>query len=333
MEAAYVGSHGVHLPIQGPQVNQAPPFAQALGTALNQQVPNPFFGVITGSSTYANPTIQRLQLLRPFPQYTGATWFRPTVGASNYQSLQLTLRKRFSHGLSFQGSYTVSKLLDLGGAGNGAAFQDPTPVQDVYKLAAEKSLSDQDIPQRFVSSFVYQIPYGRSGHRGASAPGIVKAFLATWQISGIAIWQKGTPFGVQATNVGGVGNATERANVVPGVDPKISIGEAEANVRRGAPWFNTSAFSPPQSFTFGNASRTLSRLRRDNFKNVDFSLTKSFLVRESGARLTFESEFFNIFNQTVFGSPNNNVNDPNFGFVFGQANSPRLIQFSLKLSF
>ena len=334
-EVAYVGSHGVHLPIQGPQVNQAPPAAQALGTALNQQVPNPFFGVITDpNSTLSKSTVTLFQLQRPFPQYQGVTWFRPTVGASTYQSLQMTLRKRFSHGLSFQGSYTISKLLDLGGAGNGAAFQDATPVQNVYNLAAEKSPSDQDIPQRIVASFVYQIPYGRPGHAGANASGVVRAFLGMWQISEIIIWQRGTPFGIQASNVGGVGSATERANVVSGVDPRIPIHLGELNVRNGRPWFNTSAFSIPTSFTFGNAARTLGSLRRDTFKNQDFTLTKSFALPENKARATFEAEFFNLFNQTVFGTPNNNVNDlPNFGRVFGQANSPRLIQFSLKLSF
>ncbi len=333
VEAAYVGSHGVHLPMNGLAVDQAPPAVQALGTALNQQVPNPFFGVITDpNSILSNPTVPRLQLLRPFPQYQSVNYFRPTVGASNYRAFQLTVNKRFSQGLSFQGSYVISKTLDLGGEGNGAAFFDPTGVQDVYNLAAEKSLSNQDIPQRFVSSFVYQVPYGRGRRFGAQIPGVLNVILGGWQISGITTWQKGTPIGLSANNVGGVGNARERPNVVPGVNPRISIGEAESNVRRGVPWFNTSAFSIPARFTFGNVSRNLGSLRRDNFKNVDFTLAKNFALGERW-RLTFEGEFFNLFNQTVFGTPNTNVNSPTFGIVTTQANQPRLIQFSLKFSF
>ncbi len=336
VEAAYVGSHGVHLPMQGLQVNQLPPSAQALGTALNQQIPNPFFGVITDpNSILSKDKVTRFQLSHPFPQYQSVNYFRPNLGSSNYQSLQLSLRKRFSHGLSFQGSYTVSKLLDLGGGGNGAAFWDPTPVQNVYNLSAEKSLSNQDIPQRFVASFVYQIPYGRPGQRGADARRVLRGIFGFWQIGGIATWQSGTPFGVQATNdiSHDVGQATERADVKPGVDPTIPLWWARSNVRQGLPWFNRDAFAIPREFTFGNSSRTLGALRTDTPKNLDFSLTKSFVLSEKGMRVSFQAEFFNLFNQTVFSAPVTNVNDVNFGRVFGQVNSPRLIQFSLKLVF
>ncbi|MGH9397620.1 MAG: carboxypeptidase regulatory-like domain-containing protein [Terriglobia bacterium] len=333
VQAAYVGSHGVHLPMEGLAVNQAPPSAMGLGSALNKKVANPFHGVITDpNSNLSDPTVTQLQLLRPFPEYSSVNWFRPDVGASNYQALQLTAEHRFSGGLSFQSSYTVSKSLDLGGEGNGAAFFDPTSVQNVYDMAAEKSLSDQDIPQRFVASAVYYLPYGRGRRFGSHASGVVDAILGGWQVSGIQVVQSGTPITLVANNVAGVGNSRERPNVVPGIDPHISTGQAEANVRNGLPWFNTAAFSIPARFTFGNASRTIGQIRTDRYKNTDFTLAKVFSLNER-FKLRFEGEFFNLFNQTVFSGPSTNVNSPTFGKVFGQSNEPRLIQFALNLSF
>src|SRR5260370_33370159 len=146
-EAGYLGSKGQHL-IDGESnvaLNQLPASAFALGTALETQVPNPFYGIITTpGSSLAQPTVTRRQLLSPFPQYTGVNAFRKPGGNSNYESFTLSANKRFSKGLQAQVSYTGGKLLDdvsqtvsfLGAAGT---------KQDYYCKKCEKSISAQDV--------------------------------------------------------------------------------------------------------------------------------------------------------------------------------------------
>ncbi|MFX4454785.1 hypothetical protein ABTA67_20130, partial [Acinetobacter baumannii] len=78
--------------------------------------------------------VPRAQLLRPFPQYQSVTLFRPHMGFSTYHAGVVNLQKRFSDGLSAVVNYVWSKLLDTGGVGNGAAFTDPTSVEDIYSF-------------------------------------------------------------------------------------------------------------------------------------------------------------------------------------------------------
>jgi len=334
-EAAYVGSHGVHLPMQVININQLDPRFLAEGTALNATVPNPFFGIIPATSAaVGRSTVQRVQLLKPFPQYNQVLLFRPTIGSSIYHSLQLKLQKRFSHGLSAYISYVTSKLMDTGGTGNGAAFTDSTSVQNIYNLAAERAISTVDIPQAFTAVFNYQLPFGRGKRFAAEAHPALNSLIGGWQINGIVRWQSGRPFGVVASNLlpSLAGFATLRADVAPGETARLSVKEAQENVRSGRPWFNTRAFTPPRPFTLGNASRILSNLRQDNFKTVDFSVHKNWQTSEK-TKLQFRAEFFNLFNQVVFSRPDTSASSTTFGMVFSAANQPRTIQMALKFSY
>jgi hypothetical protein len=110
LDVAYAGSRGLRL-FGNLNYNQLDNQYLSLGSALLQQVPNPFFGIIT-SGPLSTRTVQRGQLLRPYPQFTGVSAGNASYGASTYHALQAKVERRFSRGISMLGSYTYSKLLD-----------------------------------------------------------------------------------------------------------------------------------------------------------------------------------------------------------------------------
>ncbi len=352
-EIAYVGSRGVHLPLNNFNLNQLDPELQKLGnTVLGTNVANPFAGIITDpTSILSRPTVSRTQLLRPFPQYTAVFYSRPlaNMGDAEYHAMQLKLQKRFAKGLSLLAHYTWSKSMDIGGTGNGIAFTDPTPVQNIYNLRDEWSLSTADVPHRFVASGVHELPFGYKRRFGGGVPRAVDLLIGGWQLSGSYTWQRGTPLAVTAANRLAIGNAVMRASLLAGADPRIDIGKARDNVRANGFWFNPQAFINPNDpkgptnpngpdqvdsakFLLGNASRTLDGVRRDNYINLDFALWKSFRIAER-LKLEFRGEFFNAFNRLVFGTPVTNVNDSQFGRVTTQLNTPRRIQLAGRVVF
>ena len=110
VEVAYAGSHGVHLPNGTQTLNQLPLQYMSLGTDLQTQVKNPFYGLIS-QGTLASATVAKGQLLRPYPQYTGFGMVAPTNGNSIYHSLQVKVEKRFRTGGTFLLAYTNAKLI------------------------------------------------------------------------------------------------------------------------------------------------------------------------------------------------------------------------------
>jgi hypothetical protein len=369
LDIAYVGSRGVRLPIQQLNFNQisqenlnfasdnfaAPgtcPTATAPNAActsalafLNFAVANPFLpqvrsatnpnGPIPTGTILSGTTITRLQLLRPFPQYNNVFYFRPLIGESKYHALQVNLQKRFSDGLSATASYVWSKLMDTSGVGNGAAFLDPSAVQDVYNYKrGEYSLSTLDVPHRFVGSFSYELPFGRGKRFGGNLNPIANFFFGGFQISGTATWQRGTPIliianGITGLTGSGVGQAVRRPDRVG----ENTFGFSRENARDNLPVLDITAFAQPSAFSFGNGARTYDDVRRDNFKNVDLSIIKNFGFNENRQKLQVRAEFLNAFNLVVFGTPGNNINAANFGIVTSQGNRPRIVQLVGRFTF
>ena len=97
-------------------------------------------------------------------------------------------------------------------------------------------------------------------------------------------------------------------------------------------YFNTSVFSQPASFSFGNVGRTLPDVRAPGMENFDLSLFKNFKLFESHS-LQFRFEAFNALNRTQFASPIPGVNNTSFGWILGTANTPRQLQIGLKYLF
>lgn len=329
VDAAYVGSHGVHLNLAGEanyNINQLTPDAIALGSKLQQSVANPFYGIIkTGPE--AAKTVPLSYLLAPFPQFNTVYASFPTGGYSDYHALQLKVEKRFSRGLTALLSFTGQKLIDdfsqLSNVGNSTGG-----IQDIYNGQGERAVSSNDRSRRLVISGTYEMPFGRGKTFGKDWNRFLDGVIGGWQINGIYSYQTGFPISVTAANTcTNCGVNTIRPNN-NGQSAELS-GPVSARLNE---YFNTAVFSQPAPFTFGNTGRTLPDVRAPSGENIDFSLFKIFRPIE---RLTVElrGEAFNLLNQVVFGMPNTSYNSNQFGVISSQANGPRNIQFGLKLLF
>jgi hypothetical protein len=318
VEAAYVGSRGVNIPIAY-ALNQIPGDALALGNRLLEPVPNPFFGVIT-SGPNSGRTITRNRLLRPYPQFDGIGYPNLSGGNSTYHSLQLRVEKRFHRGLTLLGAYTKAKFISDVSSDKGFAGDIAAPIQDSNNRRLDRSLSPQDISDRLVLNYVYELPFQ------AGSP-LARHIVNGWQLSGITSVQTGRPLIIanQTNNTASLGGGS-RPNST-GQSARLDSGARSINR-----WFNTSVFTEPAPFTFGNVGRTLPDVREPGLVNFDFSVIKSTRIHEL-ATLQFRAEVFNILNTPQFGGPGTTLGTGQFGVITSQANSPRQIQLGLKLIF
>jgi hypothetical protein len=333
VEAAYAGSSGVHLPMGTYQLNSLPTNFLSLGSDLNTLVPNPFYGLVR-TGTLSQPTVQRGQLLLPFPQYTSVASGGGYLGHSTYHSLQMKVEKRMSSGGTILAAYTFSKL--LANVNSTTAWLDsgvganPGP-QDPANMRAEKSLAGFDSRQRLVVSYAVDLPIGRNQKFLSGGNSVVQKFSSGWSLSGTGTFQEGYPLAFTATpNVAGF-NLGLRPNVVPGCNP-VKSGSAQSRLNG---WFNTACFTVPASYTLGNESRVDPVLRGHGIANYDVSLIKRTPITER-FNVEFRTEVYNLFNRVQFGLPNTTVTsaaNATTGFVTTQINDPREIQFALRLLF
>ena len=316
LEVAYVGTQGHQLARStegGLSLNQLDPKHMALGSQLNQLVPNPFFGIVNNGAL-TQPQVSRAQLLRPYPQFTDIIPLYHGGAISNYNSMQVTVSKRLSHGLQFDSSYTWAKNLDEG-----------NNHQDSYDIANDWSLTDIDLSHRFVMSYIYELPFGRNRHFGSGWSPWLNAIAGGWQFNGITVFQSGTTLALSASNTAGIFNPLTRPNN-NGRSGKL---DGPVDERLDA-YFDKSVYSPPPAFTFGNVSTRLPDIRNDGVRNFDLSIFKEFRVAER-VNVQFRTEMLNAFNTPRFGSPNTTVTAGAFGVISSQANAPRQVQFGLKI--
>jgi hypothetical protein len=326
LDAAYVGNHGVFLTYTG-QLNQLPEADLGLGSNLLKSVSNPFYGLITASGPLSAKTVQLRYLLAPYSQFTGIQAVNDEGATSSYNSLQLSLQKRFSNNLTLLASFTGGKMLDDFSSNNTSNFNGDGTNQDAYNLHADWGLSTADVSKRFVGSFVYSLPFGRKQRFGSHWNHFMDAILGGWQANGIFTAQTGLPLSLSASNVSNIFSPGERPNT-NGQNAGLS-GSVENRLNE---YFNTADFSQPATYTFGNVSRTLPNIRAPGLTNIDFSLFKNFDVTERW-KVEFRAESFNMFNTPQFSAPNTSVTSSSFGVISSQANSPRQTQLALKILF
>ena len=330
IQAGYLGSKGNHLPDgeSTVQFNQLPASYLSLGSNLTAQVANPFYGIIQDpTSTFANKTVAANVLLAAYPQYTSMGAFRKPIANSNYQSFILSIDHRFHNGLSMLVSYTVAKLLDDASQVVNYIGQAGTK-QDTYCRKCEKSVSSQDVPQRFVASANWELPLGRSRKFMNAAPKAVDFVLGGWQMNGIATFQKGIPIAI-----GNGGNTTgiNSPGIRPtdnGQNPQVtgSIGD------RLNQYFVQSVFSQTPNYTFGNVGRFLPNVRQPGQHNLDFSLFKNFKPIEK-MNIQFRAEAFNFTNSPVWSSPGTTVNNPSTFGIVTSANGNRTMRLALRFNY
>jgi hypothetical protein len=317
IETAFVGNRGRQLSRGGEggyTLNQVDPQYLALGSALNELVDNPFYGTVSGGVLVA-PKISRAQLLRPYPQFDAIHPLFFQGANSEYNSLQVSFSRRFSKGLLFEGNYTWAKAIDEG-----------TSYQDSYNTRASRGVSSVHVPQRLIFSGVYELPVGRGRAFGSSMSRPVEMLIGGWQVNGILNVQSGSALGISGRNT--VNLFTEAFRVNSNGRNPVLEGDAHDRLNR---WFDTTVFSQPAPYTFGNVSPLIANLRNHHINNVDLSLFKQFTITEK-LRIQFRAEAFNAFNRVRFSSPNTDVNGgANFGKVTSQSNDPKQMQFGLKL--
>ena len=197
--------------------------------------------------------------------------------------------------------------------------------QDSYNLEASWALASYDIKHRFVLSYLYELPFGQGRRFASGASGLLNALIGGWQFNGITTLQSGTPLQITANNTAGIFGARTQPNN-NGNDPRLS-GPVEDRLNR---YFDTTVYSQPAAFTFGNEPIFSPVLRAPSLRNFDLSFFKNFDIRE-GMKAQFRFEALNAFNIVQFSGPNTSVTSTSFGVITGQANAPRQLQFGLKL--
>jgi hypothetical protein len=307
-EIAYVGGLGRHL----------------LGEADLNEVPL--------SVREANPNVN-VNAIRPFLGYSFFKSRLPEFGSS-YNSLQVSLNRHVTQGLTLGVAYTWSKLL------TNASVDRDTATYNTYNFAQSYGPGQYNTPHVFVASYVYQLPFFKD------QKGVVAHALGGWEISGITTVQSGQSQTItQTPDPFACTTATSglcAAGAAPGTFPGgIGIGTVNGAVQVrpdvvGSPsgpgtvgeWFNTAAFVPAVGH-FGTAG--VGVLLGPGLQNWDLAAIRNIKIAER-FRLQFRGEFFNAFNHTNWNAIDTNRSDASFGQVTS-THSPRNIQLGLKLYF
>jgi hypothetical protein len=326
-EIGYVGTKGTKLPrfIEGNPAIYQPGFdagGDPLSTSGNADQRRLYSGC-----TLADP---------PSSCIFSSTGLITGIANSSYNALEASLKKRFSHGVSFLASYTFSKTIDdassfnMTGSASKPVAGENDLAQNPFDLAAERGRSLFDARHRLVLSYQWSLPLWRQPH------GWYQQVLGNWQVNGIATVMSGTPFTVFDSNdVSVQGGAPEITGFSANRPDLVSGQDSNAGPRTTSAWLNASAFqrltqdpnSPVQQF--GTSGRNIAQ--GPGYANWDFSAFKNIRVTES-KEFQFRAEFFNILNHTNFRLPDSDISSPTFNHILA-AQSPRLIQLALKFNF
>jgi len=262
---------------------------------------------------------------RPLDQYYpggdpyGSVDKKADIGSSTYNALLLSLNRRFTNGLSFQGRYTWSHSINDGSVGGG----ESNGPENVNCLPCDKGPSVFDVRNNVTVNAIYELPFG-PGKTFLNSSGVLGKVVGGWQISSIGIWHTGHPLTIQM-NISpdqlpdGNDQTSQRPDLVPGVPIFLPGGVHDHTLP-----INLAAFAPPPLdprgvadasgncidtcglvSRFGDAPNGL--IRALNTWQIDFALTKETRLTER-VSMEFGAQFFNIFNHTQYGDPNQSGN-------------------------
>ncbi|HEY4356163.1 MAG TPA: hypothetical protein VGN16_10480 [Acidobacteriaceae bacterium] len=308
-----------------------------LNAYLSVQVPNPFAGKLPGTNLNGT-TVSRQQLLLPYPQFTSVAEGQESVGRVWYDSFQLSVEKRYSHGLTILGAYTWSKTLEA------LAFLNP---QDA---APFKNIGAQDRPHRLVVSAVYELPFGRGHQFLANDSHLTELAVGGWELNFWDVIQSGVPMGlpsgyalignpnagVQNSRLTYFNTCTEFAN---GTILQPNSGRSAVSQPCTNPVWRqiNSTAGDLQSIGFQSGA-----IRNPNAPIGNASISKRFKITDT-MNAQFRFEAFNFTNTYVPNGPVNNPTSGNFGttsasssnlaYPNGQSNLPRIVQMGTKLNF
>lgn len=330
---SYLGSRSERLSVGGTadavvNINQLDPQLFALGTALQEQVANPFYGIAAFGSLSSTPTIARGQLLRPFPEFDNVLAHRVNEARSRYNALVMRWNTRMRDGYAVDANYTLSRLEDnqfgesnnfSGRLGNALNGRD---------LAGEYGVSLLDVTHRLNFSATFELPVG-SSRRWFSGSGAAAALLNGWSVTAAARYQTGFPLNIwQSSNNSGLFGSTQRPNLTPGIDV-MTIGSQEERAVSG--WINPAAFTAAPPFTFGSVPRTNPDWRGPGQRTVDVAIQKR--TRLGNKELSARADILNVFDDPLFFGPVTAFGVSNFGRITAVGGFARSMQFHLRLTF
>jgi hypothetical protein len=327
IEASYVGSRTHDAPVSK-SYNSLSVSNLALGDAskggnpnnLNARVPNPFQGLLPGTSLNS-ATVPLQQLLLPFPQFTNFTQQNIPVGKVWYNSLQVSLQKCYSKGLGLTGSYTLSKNIQA------LSYLNPTDA------APANTIVPFDRTHVLVVAPIYELPFGPGRAVLGSSHGLVSRLVGGWQLIGNLNWMTGVPMTVP----GGVNVIGNPVLSNPTANQRFNTGliDSTGKIVNAIPNL-LPAFQIQAPFTLRTASLYFGNLRNLWGPDLNLALVKSTRIRE-GISLELRAEAMNAMNHPLWGGdPVIVPTSPNFGKLLlnnGQTNEPRQVQLSLRLVF
>jgi hypothetical protein len=264
-----------------------------------------------------------------------------SIGNSNYNALQASLRKQISRGVQFDFNYTFSKSIDITSAATRVNYNGGilgSQIVNAFSPNQARAVSDFDARHQINANWIAELPFGRGRSFGRNSGGFLDAFIGGWQLSGLARWTSGYPFSVAngqawATDWNYSGLATMTARPQAGAfkrpDGSVSL------------FANPAAAKNDFSLTFPGQSGTRNALRGDGFAGLDMSLSKRWRMPKEGHSLQFRWEVFNVPNLTRFNaqsvasspSPSMQQVPSAFGDYTSLLTQPRVMQFALRYEF
>jgi hypothetical protein len=326
----YMGSRSERLGVGGTSdttvnINQLDPQYLALGTALQQTVPNPFFGIEAFGNLSRSATISRGQLLRPFPQFDNVLMHRVNQARARYNAAVARWTKRMSNSYSLDVNYTFSRLEDNQfGESNTFSNRQGSALNN-YDLDAEYGVSLLDVAHRLNVNASFQLPFGE-GRRWLTS-GVGNAVAGGWTVTMAGRYQTGFPLNIsQSSNNSNLLGSNQRPNIVEGVDA-MTPGSQEERAING--WINPEAFSAAPAFTFGNAPRTNPDWRGPGQRTTDLAISKT--QRIGGKSVSLRVDVLNLFDDPLFIGPVSTFGTSTFGRIQSVGGFARSLQFQVRL--
>lgn len=328
----YMGSRSERLGLGGTSdttinINQLDPAYLELGTALQQLVPNPFFGDPRFGNLSRSATISRGQLLRPFPQFDNVLAHRVNQAHARYNAFVTRWSKRMTHGYSLDMNYTFSRLMDNQfGESNTFSSRQGSAI-DNYDLEREYGVSLLDIAHRLNMNATFELPFGVR-RKWLNGGGLASAIVGGWRVTVTGRYQSGFPLSIsQSSNNSGLLGSNQRPNLVDGVDP-MTTGSQESRAVTG--WINPAAFTAAPAFTFGDVPRTNPEWRGPGQRTTDLAVSKTvFLGTKS---LSVRADVLNLFDDPLFTGPVTTFGTSTFGTITSVGGFARSVQFQVRLN-
>ncbi len=254
-----------------------------------------------------------IQTRRAYPQW-GEFFQGLTNGSASYNALQVKIEKRYSNGFQVLASYAYSKCLD-----NGSNQNPPIALSLLTRNYAE---CDYNLKHVVTISSVYTLPFGHGRSLLGNANALVNGVVGGWEVAGIYTGRSGLPYTpVLSSDVANNGTSGQWPNR-----------SGNGSIFNPTPlhWFDTTAFSQPAQFSYGNSGRNI--LHSDGLVNLDVTLKKTYQIKDARA-LELRLEAFNVANHTTFSAPNSTIGSSSAGTVTSTLNANRILQAAAKFYF